>query len=252
MTRSADLSITKTDSIDPVNPGQAFTYTLTVTNNGPSDAATLTVSDTVPAQFTVTSVTSPAGACGFAGNVVTCTRPTFVNLATWVITVFGHHDPRRARRHVHQHRHGERGHRRPDAGEQLRVAEHHGLGLRRPGGHEDRRRGVGRGGHVDHLHDHADEQRPVRRGGRRRRLGPDPRGTVGSETEPNCAHRGRHVHLHDDGRPELGGLGRLPAHAWRSRAGYAPATLVNTASIDVVPGHRPDPGEQHAPPTPTP
>ena len=87
VTRSADLSITKTDSADPVNPGQAFTYTLTVTNNGPSDAATLTVSDTVPAQFTVTNVTSPAGACGHAGNVVTCTRPTFVNLATWVITV---------------------------------------------------------------------------------------------------------------------------------------------------------------------
>ncbi len=87
VTRSADLSITKTDSADPVNPGQAFTYTLTVTNNGPSDAATLTVSDTVPAQFTVTNVTSPAGVCGHVGNVVTCTRPTFVLAATWVITV---------------------------------------------------------------------------------------------------------------------------------------------------------------------
>ena len=86
--RSADLSITKTDSADPVIPGQAFTYTLTVTNIGPSDAATLTVSDTVPAQFTVTNVTSPAGACGHAGNVVTCTRPTFVLAASWVITVF--------------------------------------------------------------------------------------------------------------------------------------------------------------------
>ena len=62
-------------------PGQAFTYTLTVANGGPSDAATLTVSDTVPAQFTVTNVTSPAGACGFAGQVVTCTRPTLVNAA---------------------------------------------------------------------------------------------------------------------------------------------------------------------------
>ncbi len=87
VTRSADLSITKTDSADPVVPGQAFTYTLTVTNNGPSDAATLTVSDTVPAQFTVTNVTAPTGTCGHAGNVVTCTRPTFVNLATWVVTV---------------------------------------------------------------------------------------------------------------------------------------------------------------------
>ena len=102
VTRSADLSITKTDSIDPVNPGQAFTYTLTVTNNGPSDAATLTVSDTVPAQFTVTSVTSPAGACGFArqrGHV----HPTDVGQPRDVgHHGVGHHDPRRARRHVHR------------------------------------------------------------------------------------------------------------------------------------------------------
>ena len=54
VTRSADLSIAKTDSADPVIPGQAFTYTLTVTNAGPSNATALTVSDTVPPQFTVT------------------------------------------------------------------------------------------------------------------------------------------------------------------------------------------------------
>ena len=34
----ANLSITKTDSIDPVNPGQSFSYTLTVNNAGPSTA----------------------------------------------------------------------------------------------------------------------------------------------------------------------------------------------------------------------
>ena len=39
-----------------------------VTDNGPSDASTLTVSDTVPGQFTVSNVTSPAGACGHVGN----------------------------------------------------------------------------------------------------------------------------------------------------------------------------------------
>ncbi|MEO8424081.1 MAG: hypothetical protein ABI595_09240, partial [Actinomycetota bacterium] len=87
VTRSADLSIVKTDSTDPVTPGQAFTYTLTVTNNGPSNASTLSVSDTVPAQFTVTSVTSPGATCGFSGNVVTCTRPTLIAAAAWVITV---------------------------------------------------------------------------------------------------------------------------------------------------------------------
>ena len=120
--RSANLSIAKTDSADPVVPGQAFTYTLTVANSGPSDAATLTVSDTVPAQFTVTSVTSPAGSCGFAGQVVTCTRPSLVNAATWVITVFGHHGRRGAGRHVHEHGHRERRHLRSGAGQQLRLA----------------------------------------------------------------------------------------------------------------------------------
>jgi uncharacterized repeat protein (TIGR01451 family) len=84
---AADLSIAKTDSADPVNPGQAFTYTLTVTNNGPSDAAGLTVSDTVPPQFTVTGVSSGVGSCGNVGNVVTCTLPTLANAGTWAITV---------------------------------------------------------------------------------------------------------------------------------------------------------------------
>ncbi len=87
VTQSADLSIVKIDSADPVIPGQAFTYTLTVTNIGPSDASTVQVLDTVPAQFTVTNVTSPSGACGQVGNAVTCTRPTLAAAASWVITV---------------------------------------------------------------------------------------------------------------------------------------------------------------------
>jgi uncharacterized repeat protein (TIGR01451 family) len=42
----------------------------------------------VPAQFTVTNVASPARRMRFRGQVVTCTRPTLANAATWVITVF--------------------------------------------------------------------------------------------------------------------------------------------------------------------
>ena len=49
----ANLSITKTDSTDPVNPGASFNYTLTVNNAGPSTATSLVVSDTVPSQYTV-------------------------------------------------------------------------------------------------------------------------------------------------------------------------------------------------------
>ena len=89
----ADLQITKTDSADPVNPGQAFTYTLTATNAGPSDATGVTVSDTVPPQFTVTGVSTGPGSCGFVGNAVTCTRAAFPASASWSITISVTVDP---------------------------------------------------------------------------------------------------------------------------------------------------------------
>ena len=42
---SADLSVTKTGTAT-VTPGGALTYTVTVTNNGPSDAAGVLLTDT--------------------------------------------------------------------------------------------------------------------------------------------------------------------------------------------------------------
>lgn len=43
-----DLQIAKTDSADPVRPGDTFTYVLEVRNNGPSDATGVTVVDVLP------------------------------------------------------------------------------------------------------------------------------------------------------------------------------------------------------------
>ncbi|MGW9629103.1 DUF7507 domain-containing protein [Agromyces sp. NPDC055520] len=48
VTASADLSIVKTDSPDPVLAGDDLTYTLTVTNSGPSTANDVEVTDTLP------------------------------------------------------------------------------------------------------------------------------------------------------------------------------------------------------------
>ncbi|WP_094868791.1 DUF7507 domain-containing protein [Paenibacillus sp. VTT E-133280] len=48
---SADLSIVKEADPDPVNPGDVLTYTLTVTNDGPSDAEGVTLIDAVPSQI---------------------------------------------------------------------------------------------------------------------------------------------------------------------------------------------------------
>ena len=44
-----DLAVDKIDSKDPVKPGETFTYTVTVANNGPSNATGVTVVDTLPA-----------------------------------------------------------------------------------------------------------------------------------------------------------------------------------------------------------
>ena len=45
---AADLSLTKTDSPDPVLAGELLTYTLTAHNAGPQDATGVTLTDTLP------------------------------------------------------------------------------------------------------------------------------------------------------------------------------------------------------------
>ena len=58
---AADLSLTKSDSPDPVLAGELLTYTLAVQNAGPSSAAGVTLSDTLPAGVTYESATPIAG-----------------------------------------------------------------------------------------------------------------------------------------------------------------------------------------------
>ena len=48
---SADLSVVKSSSPNPAEPGGVLTYTLTVTNAGPSDAANVRILDTVPSEL---------------------------------------------------------------------------------------------------------------------------------------------------------------------------------------------------------
>ncbi|MBI3177211.1 MAG: DUF11 domain-containing protein, partial [Chloroflexi bacterium] len=69
----ADLSMIKTDSPDPVIAGNNLTYTLAVTNNGPSNAANVSVSDTLPAGVTLVSATGSGWSCS-GTTAITCTR----------------------------------------------------------------------------------------------------------------------------------------------------------------------------------
>src|SRR5262249_28581875 len=57
----ADLSVTKTDSPDPVTAGQNLTYTITVANAGPSDSQNVNLSDAVPTNTTFISATQTSG-----------------------------------------------------------------------------------------------------------------------------------------------------------------------------------------------
>jgi uncharacterized repeat protein (TIGR01451 family) len=49
LTPEVDLSVTKTDGATSVVPGTGDTYTITVTNNGPSTVSRVTLTDTIPA-----------------------------------------------------------------------------------------------------------------------------------------------------------------------------------------------------------
>jgi uncharacterized repeat protein (TIGR01451 family) len=71
----ADVSIAMTGAPDPVTVGAQLTYTMTVTNNGPLNAANVQVTDPLPAGVTFFSVTP-------AGPTCTTTSPITCNLGT--------------------------------------------------------------------------------------------------------------------------------------------------------------------------
>jgi uncharacterized repeat protein (TIGR01451 family) len=84
---TADLSITKTASPDPVTTGDDLTYTVTVTNNGPDPATSVTVTDNVPAETTFVSCSSTGGGvCGGSGNNRTVTFALLPSGASGTIT----------------------------------------------------------------------------------------------------------------------------------------------------------------------
>ncbi|MEA2569005.1 MAG: hypothetical protein QOI24_1006 [Acidobacteriota bacterium] len=88
---SADVAITKTAPAT-IAPNGSIAYTINVTNNGPNVAQNVSLTDTLPANTTFTSLSSPGGwscttpAVGGTG-AVTCTIATFANAATAPFTL---------------------------------------------------------------------------------------------------------------------------------------------------------------------
>ncbi len=71
----ADLSIVKAGPAE-VNAGGVLSYTLSVSNEGPSTASSLVVSDTLPAGVANASAAGTGWSCGVVSGLATCTRPS--------------------------------------------------------------------------------------------------------------------------------------------------------------------------------
>ncbi len=164
----SDLIVIKSDDPDPVVAGENLTYTLLVTNAGPSPVTGVVVTDTLPAGVSFKSVTATQGSGSHQAGTVTVQSGQFGQRRDR-----DHHD--RGRRAAVHHRFAaepSRCHRRQlrsCSAEQLGRRTHAGHQADRPG-HRQIRCARSRGrGPAAHLYAAGHQPRPVRRD---RRNGP--------------------------------------------------------------------------------
>ncbi len=84
---SVQLSYDHTKYRTSVTYQSLFAYQAIVTNNGVSNAASVSLTDTLPASVILNSVSPTQGTCGNSGNAVTCSLGTLASGASAVVTM---------------------------------------------------------------------------------------------------------------------------------------------------------------------
>lgn len=91
----ADLSVTQTDSPDPVKKDKVLTYAMTVRNGGPAAAAGAALTDPLPVGVTLKSLKTTQGTCSSAkaNSVVTvkCALGSMASCSTATVTIAVQH-----------------------------------------------------------------------------------------------------------------------------------------------------------------
>ncbi|HVN52937.1 MAG TPA: hypothetical protein VMT46_01310 [Anaerolineaceae bacterium] len=70
-----DLALAKSNAPAALNAGENMVYTLTVTNNGPSDQSPVSFTDTLPAEVSYTSFSGAGWSCNMTAGKVHCSLP---------------------------------------------------------------------------------------------------------------------------------------------------------------------------------
>ncbi|HEV7571757.1 MAG TPA: hypothetical protein VGQ21_09685, partial [Thermoanaerobaculia bacterium] len=78
---NADISVVKTAAPGPYATGSNLTYTIAVTNGGPTAAANVSVTDVIPVGTTFVSATPTQGSCS-GTTTVTCSLGSIANLGS--------------------------------------------------------------------------------------------------------------------------------------------------------------------------